>query len=185
MSNKFIKVILVVMLAVGVSTTNVSSADASSIVMWGKTELKLGQIGKVTILADTVLVELNGDGSLTTVRTIKKGEEYRVYTFKIHPDGTLYGVGGGNFIQDSNKVKYETPSKSKMELLKYLIANPTPVKTPVVTTKEKATTVKTPTVQTGFKNCTELRKVYPNGVSSSHPAYLSKFDRDKDGWGCE
>lgn len=39
--------------------------------------------------------------------------------------------------------------------------------------------------QTGFKNCTELRKVYPNGVSSSHPAYLPKFDRDKDGWGCE
>jgi len=39
--------------------------------------------------------------------------------------------------------------------------------------------------QTGFKNCTELRKVYPAGVSSSHPAYLPKFDRDKDNWGCE
>ena len=45
--------------------------------------------------------------------------------------------------------------------------------------------IQTPPVQTGFKNCTELKKVYPNGVSSNHPAYLPKFDRDKDGWGCE
>ncbi len=36
-----------------------------------------------------------------------------------------------------------------------------------------------------FKNCTELRKVYPNGVGSDHPAYASKHDRDKDGWACE
>ncbi|BAQ11278.1 predicted hydrolase [Bacillus sp. OxB-1] len=39
--------------------------------------------------------------------------------------------------------------------------------------------------QTNFKNCTELRKVYPKGVSSGHPAYQSKMDRDKDGWACE
>lgn len=36
-----------------------------------------------------------------------------------------------------------------------------------------------------FKNCTELRKVYPDGVPSGHPAYQSKMDRDKDGWACE
>lgn len=41
------------------------------------------------------------------------------------------------------------------------------------------------TVQTNFKNCTELRKVYPNGVSKDHPAYQLKMDRDKDGWACE
>ncbi|WP_342559813.1 excalibur calcium-binding domain-containing protein [Psychrobacillus sp. FSL W7-1457] len=40
-------------------------------------------------------------------------------------------------------------------------------------------------VKTGFKNCTELKKVYPNGVSSDHPVYLQKFDRDKEGWGCD
>lgn len=40
-------------------------------------------------------------------------------------------------------------------------------------------------VQTNFANCTELRAVYPDGVSSSHPAYQSKMDRDKDGWACE
>lgn len=36
-----------------------------------------------------------------------------------------------------------------------------------------------------YKNCTELRKVYPNGVSKDHPAYAPKHDRDKDGWACE
>ncbi|WP_237565119.1 thermonuclease family protein [Parageobacillus thermoglucosidasius] len=36
-----------------------------------------------------------------------------------------------------------------------------------------------------FANCTELRKVYPNGVPSNHPAYQPKMDRDKDGYACE
>lgn len=36
-----------------------------------------------------------------------------------------------------------------------------------------------------FANCTELRKVYPNGVDSSHPAYQAKMDRDKDNFACE
>ncbi|GLC89311.1 excalibur calcium-binding domain-containing protein [Lysinibacillus piscis] len=36
-----------------------------------------------------------------------------------------------------------------------------------------------------YKNCTELRKVYPQGVAANHPAYASKHDRDKDGWACE
>lgn len=36
-----------------------------------------------------------------------------------------------------------------------------------------------------FKNCTELRKVYPQGVGSDHEAYRPKFDRDNDGWACE
>jgi micrococcal nuclease len=36
-----------------------------------------------------------------------------------------------------------------------------------------------------YQNCTELRKVYPNGVASDHPAYASKHDRDKDNYACE
>ena len=36
-----------------------------------------------------------------------------------------------------------------------------------------------------FKNCTELTKKYPNGVPSTHPAYQSKMDRDKDNFACE
>ena len=36
-----------------------------------------------------------------------------------------------------------------------------------------------------FANCTELRTKYPNGVPSTHPAYQSKMDRDKDNFACE
>ena len=36
-----------------------------------------------------------------------------------------------------------------------------------------------------YKNCTEMRKVYPNGVPSTHAAYASKHDRDGDGYACE
>lgn len=85
-------------------------------VMWGKTELKIGQIGKVTILSNTNLVKMESDGSLTTVRPLKKGEEYRVYSYKSNHGG-LYGVGNGSFVQKSTNVKYETPSKSKLALL--------------------------------------------------------------------
>lgn len=36
-----------------------------------------------------------------------------------------------------------------------------------------------------FGNCTELRKKYPHGVPSTHPAYTSKMDRDNDNFACE
>ena len=85
-------------------------------VMWGKTELKVGQIGKVTILSNTNLVKLESNGTLTTVRTLKKGEEYRVYSYKSNHGG-LYGVGAGSYVQKTTNVKYETPSKRKLALL--------------------------------------------------------------------
>jgi|GEM_PF-425283 len=52
-----------------------------------------------------------------------------------------------------------------------------PTTTPITTPSEPS--------RESFKNCTELRKVYPNGVDSSHPAYEKKHDRDGDGWACE
>ena len=52
--------------------------------------------------------------------------------------------------------------------------------------EEQAQAAKPVTVQTeSFKNCTELRKVYPSGVPAGHPAYQSKMDRDKDNYACE
>ena len=85
-------------------------------VMWGKTELKLGQIGKVTILQDTYLMKIENDGSLSTIRTLKKGEEYRVYSYKGQQNG-LYGLGGSSFVQKNAAIRYETPSKAKLALL--------------------------------------------------------------------
>ena len=111
------KVILLLILVFGFSAYSGDSAYANTKVMWGKTELKLGQIGKVTILQDTPLVKINANGSLSTVRTLKMGDEFRVYSYKSQQGG-LYGVGGGSFVQlNKTKVKYETPSKSKLAQL--------------------------------------------------------------------
>ncbi|PJO42917.1 excalibur calcium-binding domain-containing protein [Lysinibacillus xylanilyticus] len=58
---------------------------------------------------------------------------------------------------------------------------------PSSNSQETVNTVTTPSTpqKEYFKNCTELRKVYPSGVPANHPAYASKHDRDKDGWACE
>lgn len=96
--------------------TIANEASAATKVMWGKTELKRGQIGKVTILSDTKLVKIENNRSISVIRTLKKGEEYRVYNYKNEHNG-LYGVGGGSFVQKTIEVKYETPSKKKLALL--------------------------------------------------------------------
>ncbi|MEH7403828.1 excalibur calcium-binding domain-containing protein, partial [Gottfriedia acidiceleris] len=36
-----------------------------------------------------------------------------------------------------------------------------------------------------FKNCADLRKVYPNGVPKGNKAYQSQMDRDHDNYACE
>ncbi|QGM28956.1 hypothetical protein GI482_00345 [Bacillus sp. N3536] len=111
---RFLIVATLLISAIGIQGQS-ASAKANK-VMWGKTELKIGQIGKVTILSPSELVKLNSDGSLSTVRALKKSEEFRVYSFKSQHGG-LYGVGGGSYVKKNSKAKYETPSKSKLALL--------------------------------------------------------------------
>lgn len=152
---KFLRIVLLVVLAFSLNTINSDNASAATKVMWGKTELKLGQIGKVTIKSPTALFKLEKNNTLTKVRNLKAGEEFRVYSYK-NLDGYMYGVGGGNFIYDIQVVKYETPSKSKLALLsgETPVANlPTPKPNPVTTNpvvakdkdsiyKEKLNTIK-------------------------------------------
>ncbi|ERG68021.1 excalibur calcium-binding domain-containing protein [Exiguobacterium chiriqhucha] len=57
------------------------------------------------------------------------------------------------------------------------------VETPEVV-EEPEVSIDTPQFEF-FANCTELKAVHPNGVDSSHPAYQSKMDRDKDGFACD
>ena len=118
---KLLSVMLATFLVFTVFLLANESASAQpelSKIMWGKTELKIGQLGKVTILEDTPLVKQTTDGKLVTVRILKKGDEYRVYTYKSIHNG-LYGVGAGSFVQKNTKIKYEIPSKKKLELLSY------------------------------------------------------------------
>lgn len=79
----------------------------------------------------------------------------------------------------SDGVKYDVASScGKMQSKKP--STPAPVKK-----SDTKPAIQPKPTQTYFKNCTELRKVYPNGVGKGHPAYQSKMDRDKDGWACE
>lgn len=61
---------------------------------------------------------------------------------------------------------------------------PEPEPTSEPATSEPATSEPQQTTE-NFQNCTELKKVYPDGVASDHAAYQSKMDRDKDNWACE
>ncbi|MED3575073.1 hypothetical protein [Cytobacillus praedii] len=89
-------------------------------VMWGKTELWKGQLGKVTIKQPTTLWKRSDDGQLKKERILKVGDEYRVYRYYDEKNG-LYGVGGGMVIErDSLSVLYETPSKRNLRLVKII-----------------------------------------------------------------
>ena len=116
---KTAKFCLLIVLALGFTFLNPTGTHANNKVMWGKTELKIGQIGKLTILEETPLLKLESNGSLSTIRLLKKGEEYRVYNYKAKNNG-MYGIGSSSFVQKNNVVKYETPSRAKMEILEKL-----------------------------------------------------------------
>ncbi|WML46727.1 transglycosylase SLT domain-containing protein [Neobacillus sp. PS3-34] len=85
------------------------------IIPWDRDKLVPGQLGRLTVLQNTPLFKLDG----TFVRMLKKGDPlYRIYAFK---PGML-SVGGGLYVNRDEKVKYETPSKSKLDAVK-CIAN--------------------------------------------------------------
>jgi hypothetical protein len=82
-------------------------------IYWDGVELKSGQIGRLMILQNTTLFKLDAT-KRTFARTLKKGELYRIYAFK---PGIL-NVGGGYYVDSDLKVKYDTPSKTKLIAVK-------------------------------------------------------------------
>ncbi len=89
-------------------------------VMWGKTELWKGQLGKVTVKKPTTLWKRYDNGTLEKVRDLRIGDEYRVYRY-LDQDKGLYGVGAGMFVKrDSTSVLYETPSKRNLRLVRIM-----------------------------------------------------------------
>ncbi len=82
-------------------------------IMWGKTELKKGQIGKITILKP-INLWTEKDGKLVEVRVLNPGEEYRVYGYRDDHEGQ-YNVGGGMWVTKMPEhIKYETPSTAML-----------------------------------------------------------------------
>lgn len=89
-------------------------------VMWGKTELWKGQLGKVTVMKPTILWKRLDNGKLEKVRDLKTGDEYRVYRYLDEKNG-LYGVGAGLFIErNATSILYETPSKRNLRLIRIM-----------------------------------------------------------------
>lgn len=78
----------------------------------------------------------------------------------------------GTIVVTTNGVTYKISAK---EFTSGSTNIPAPKPEPVPTTP----------VKESYTNCTELRKVYPNGVNSTHPAYEVKHDGDRDGYACE
>lgn len=98
------------------------------------------------------------DGKLIQSLLIQKGYVEKFYDY-------------GTYKYETVMISLQATAKNKKVGL-WSKLTPTPTPTPNQT-------------QTDFKNCTELRKVYPNGVYSGHPAYQKKMDRDGDGHACE
>ncbi|EWG08368.1 N-acetylmuramoyl-L-alanine amidase [Cytobacillus firmus DS1] len=89
-------------------------------VMWDDAELKKGQIGRITILKPINLWKRDEHYNINKARILQPGEVYRVYGYDDRHGGQ-YSVGSGYWITKMDGyVKYETPSKAKMEALKKL-----------------------------------------------------------------
>ena len=69
---KLSKILTVLAITASLTATTISPAFAQTKVMWGKTELKIGQSGKVTVMKLTKLYTIGKDNSLYESRTVKK-----------------------------------------------------------------------------------------------------------------
>ncbi|KYD30046.1 hypothetical protein [Geobacillus sp. B4113_201601] len=120
-------IIYVFVLALGFSFLSPLVNKAEAKVYWDGVELKPGQIGRLTVLKKTSLLKFKNDGSPVVVRTLNPGQVYRIYEFK---PGYL-GLGGGYYVKRDSSVKYETPSKTKLEQVRKENGLPSPQKPPI------------------------------------------------------
>jgi len=109
---KKISIVLMLFLALISVPTISQAADCPSIVYWDGVQLKAGQIGRVLIQKPTTIYK-NVNGKFEFSRTVKPGENYRVYANK----STYYHLGGGLVIRENSDIVYQTPSKSKLSQL--------------------------------------------------------------------
>ncbi|EWG09925.1 bifunctional metallophosphatase/5'-nucleotidase [Cytobacillus firmus] len=86
-------------------------------VYWNGVLMNKGQIGRITVQKPINLWKRTADNKLQFVRVLKPGQVYRVYNYDYNYFGQ-YGVGSGHYITNvKGYVKYETPSKKKLEEL--------------------------------------------------------------------
>jgi N-acetylmuramoyl-L-alanine amidase CwlA len=86
-------------------------------VFWDGMELKSSQLGRLTILKPINLWKRDKNDELHFQRILLPGERYRVYGYSDLYDGQ-YDVGAGYWVTKMDGyIKYETPSKRKLEEL--------------------------------------------------------------------
>lgn len=87
------------------------------VVYWDGSPMRVGQIGRLKILKPINLWKRNSRDQIKVIRILQPGEVYRVYGFD-EKHGGQYAVGGDCWVTKMEEhVKYETPSKAKMEAL--------------------------------------------------------------------
>ncbi|MEI4770942.1 hypothetical protein WAX74_15070 [Psychrobacillus sp. FJAT-51614] len=95
------------------TTSTPTSPSVAKKVYWDGIELRKGQIGKININKPINVWKRDG-GKLVFERVLKKGEQYRVYTYDTKFGGQ-YGLGGGLFVTKlGSHITYKTPPKSKL-----------------------------------------------------------------------
>ncbi|MBN8201445.1 hypothetical protein [Bacillus sp. NTK034] len=127
------KLLLAALLSVVTLTLSTGNAEAAPTkVWWDGTELKKGQIGRVTMLKTGFSIFKLEDGNMVPARYVKKGEVFRVYGIYRDDYTTNYALGANLFayrsshrLDGSNEyfqknLFYETPSKAKLELVRQL-----------------------------------------------------------------
>ncbi|WP_342566978.1 CAP domain-containing protein [Psychrobacillus sp. FSL K6-4046] len=109
---KKFSILLVLLFGLSIAPAITFAADCPDKVTWDGVELKKGQIGRVLIQQPTTIYK-NNNGNFEPFRTVKPGDNYRVYANK----STYYHLGGGLVIKDDASIIYQTPSKSKLSQL--------------------------------------------------------------------
>lgn len=93
------------------TTDPCASVKPGTKVLWGKDEVMPYQIGRVTILKDTPAFTIDGSKK-TTVRTVKAGEKFRVYSMS-----NVLGIDNGLFVANNpHVVKLELVSANLKQL---------------------------------------------------------------------
>jgi hypothetical protein len=108
-----IMIIAILLFFASISSNSVFAATTKDI-MFGKVKVQTGMIGKIDVLKQTTIQKKDNKGKVTIVQTVKKGEQYGVYS----KGSGLYQLGEGQFIKHTTSIKYSALPKSILEKLK-------------------------------------------------------------------
>ena len=152
--------------------------------------LKLGHHGSSTSSSESFVRQLNPSYAVATVgegnsyghphiETMELLQKLEIPLYRTDEQGTIIFGSSGQGVQVSNQSEAGSylSGREKQGQSAYSSSKPSNPSTsePNEPTSEKEY----------YKNCTELRNIYPDGVPAGHPAYRDALDRDKDNYACE